>query len=63
MVLMFFRLTGEAYFPRVTGMSRRQGINKCAKIQMQKFDNVNLFPFFLYIVLVSEELRPQLFQY
>ena len=27
MVLMFFRLTGEAYFPRVTGMSRRQGIN------------------------------------
>ena len=27
MVLMFFRLAGEAYFPRVTGMSRRQGTN------------------------------------
>ena len=27
MVLMVFRLADEAYFPRVTGMSRRQGIN------------------------------------
>ena len=27
MVLMFFRLAGEAYFPHVTGMSRRQGTN------------------------------------
>ena len=32
MVLMFSRLPGEAYFPRVTGMSRRQGVNQCAKI-------------------------------
>ena len=27
MVLMFFRLAGEGYFPGVTGMSRRQGTN------------------------------------
>ena len=27
MVLMFFRLAGKVCFPRVTGMSRRQGIN------------------------------------
>ena len=32
MVLMFFRLAGEVYFTRVTDMSRRQGINQCAKI-------------------------------
>ena len=32
MVLMFFRLACEVYFPRVIGMSRRQGINQCTKI-------------------------------
>ena len=32
MVLMFSQLPGEAYFPRVTSMSRRQGVNQCAKI-------------------------------
>ena len=32
MVLVFLRLAGEVYFPRVLDMSRRQGINQCAKI-------------------------------
>ena len=43
MVLMFSRLPGEAYFPRVTGMSRRLNARKL----MQRFDSGDLLPFFL----------------